>query len=619
MTGMRLTLICPPIRTSGYPDENPIGYLIRLAKQNSYTTYRWLLDGNGIETVDYEKLYQTFIGADWTGFKNAEQRELAQICALPNIHLNSTRLRYCPLCLQEANYWRIGWQLKLSAVCVRHRVWLQDLCPQCQKPYSFVSTGKKGCQCLEYLTAAELEPAVESVVELQRFLEQGIEQNHFELFDATQSLPLRRRSEWLVFLMSWLTLEEDADKPSRQSFQHLADIRSRAERSADALCLGQEGFWRYLQTIHLAGASSLGIQQKRLVCFYRQCFKEFPEPAFHRLREIVEHYATMNLIRDITEKHTLFGPNAKKTQHWYSFSKACKAYDLAPSELNRAIVDKHVRAHYDRTNEKYTKCAIYRPDLEKILPHLNELVTARDAMEILGVTKAQFVQLQNNGSFKFEATPREGYCSTWKYSKFELETLMETINRSAAPPSEDCILLSQILQNRIHGTIEMPFLHVYKGIVSGQLIVRKLDDKPRKLREFWLDKREFCYWLSQLQPKTDSITITEAAKVLGINEEFAYQLVNRGYLQHKLDSRNAKMIFPDHVNRFRQEFVILSTLSEKSKYSSSRIIEILDGDDIYPVDHNQPEKLRQRLYARADVLLSNKFYRYVQYLTETNQ
>ena len=112
------------------------------------------------------------------------------------------------------------------------------------------------------------------------------------------------------------------------------------------------------------------------------------------------------------------------------------------------------------------------------------------------------------------------------------------------------------------------------------------------------------------------MTITEAAKALGINEEFTYQLVNRGYLQHKLDSRDAKMVFPGHIRCFRQEFVILSKLSEKADYSSSYIINLLDHAEIYPVDQNDPEKLRQRLYARTDVLLSNDLFRYVELVPE---
>lgn len=614
MTGTPLTLVCPPIRTSSYPDENPIGYLMRLADKNTYPSYRWLLEGDGVETVDYAKLYETFLEADWTGFQNADIG-LVQICALPNIHLNATRLRYCPLCLQETHYWRIGWQLKLASACTHHQVWLHDVCPQCYREQSFIKAPDKHCNCLAKLAGARAIIAPSSVVRMQQFLEKGILEAGNPWFDAKQMPTLRQRSELLAFLMKWLAIGDELAKPGRRHFQRVSDFQAIAVQCAEALFSDQAGFWRYLHAIHFSRASVIGIQQKRLVYFYRQFFKEFPESLFQPLKAVVEQYVTKNLIRDITKKHTLFNNDTKKAQPWYSFNRACKQYNLAPSVLSRAISDKHVAAHHERTETNYTKCSIYRPDLEKILPHLKSLITAHDAAEILGATKAQFAQLQNSGCFKFEVLPREGYCSTWQYSKLELETIIDTINRGAAPPTDDCVLLAPALQNRIQGSIEMPFLQVFKAIVSGQLIVRKPDDQPRQFRNLWLDKAEFCRWLNQLRPQVAASTITKAAKLLRINEEFAYQLVNRGYLNHQLDSRNAKRICPDHISQFRQEYVILSKLSESSGLSSATLVEMLASLEIVPVDHDMADKLRQKLYRRADVLKANALSRYVEQLS----
>ncbi|WP_064031427.1 MULTISPECIES: TniQ family protein [Methylomonas] len=613
MTGTPLTLVCPAIRTSSYPDENPIGYLMRLADKNTYPSFRWLLAGKGVETVDYAKLYQTFLKADWTGFQNVDHG-LAQICTLPNIHLNATRLRYCPLCLQEAHYWRIGWQLKLASACTHHRVWLHDVCPQCYREQSFIKAPDKHCNCLAQLSSAQAIIAPSSVVQMQQFLENGALEAGNHWFEAKQLPTLRQRSELLAFLMKWLAIGDDLAKPGRPQFQHVSGFQATATQCADALFSDDGGFWRYLQAIHFNRASHIGIQQKRLVYFYRQFFKEFPESLFEPLKTVVEEYVTLNLIRDITKKHTLFSNDAKKVQPWVSFNRACKQYNLAASVLSRAITDKHVAAHHQTTQSNYTQCSIYRPDLEKILPHLKSLITAHDAAEILGVTKAQFLQLQKSGCFKFEIPPREGYCSTWQYSKLELETLIDTINRGAAPPTDDCVLLAATLQNRIRGSIEMPFLHVFKAIVSGQLIVRKPDDRPRQFRNLSLDKAEICRWLNQLRPQVAALTVTNAAKVLGISEEFAYQLVNRGYLNHQLDSRNAKRICPDHISQFRQDYVMLSKLSEASGLSSARLVDMLASSEIFPVDHNVADKLRQKLYRRADVLKTSALSQYVEQL-----
>jgi hypothetical protein len=614
MMNEQLTLICPPVRTSCFSDENPISFLVRLANLNKYPSYRWLLSGKGTGTINYELLYNILLTTDWAGY-NQTVPELQKICSLPNIHINSSRLRYCPLCLQEEPYWRIGWQIKLSVVCIRHQIWLHDVCPHCQKDQSVLKVDKNQSECLAQLVKAEAIPAPLSVFRMQQFLETGLMNQDNPLFDANHQSTMVERCELMVFMLKWLQVGKDLAKPARQTFQYVSDFRDNAIQCAEALFSDQSGFWRFLQTAHLSHAGYIGIQQKRLVYFYREFFNQFSGPSFQPLRDVVENYATMNLIRDITQKHTLFSPNAKKVQLWYSFQKACKEYGIASSVLDRAISDKQVKVHYE-SSKTYIKCSVYRPDLEKILPHLRELIPASHAAQILGVTKAQFSQLQNTGCFKFEIPPRKDYCSTWQYSKKELDTIIENIIMGAAPMTSDCLTISQIMQFHVRGSVEMPFLKLIKAILSGQIIVRKSDTQILKIRDLSIDREEFMGWLNNLRSGQEYMSVTEASKLLGVNEEFTYQLVNQGYLHHKIDSRNAKVIFPDHVRRFKQEYVMLSKLSEKSKISSAKIIETLELQEIFPVDHNDSNKLRQKLYTRADILKVKVLYCYVQYLPE---
>lgn len=324
----------------------------------------------------------------------------------------------------------MGWQLKLSVACARHQVWLHDFCPHCQKDQSVLKVDENQSECLEQLANADVVSAPPSVLWMQQFLEEGLLNQENTLFDTNHQLSIVERCELIVFMLKWLDIGKDLAKPARQKLLYVSDFQDKAIQCAEALFSDQSGFWRFLQTIHLSNASYIGIQQKRLVYFYRQFFKQFSGPSVLPLRDVVENYATMNLIRDINQKHTLFSPNAQKIQLWYSFQKACKEYGIASSVLSRAITDKQVNVHHEYA-KKYTKSAVYRPDLEKILPHLKRLIPASFAAQVLGVTKAQFSQLQNSGCFKFEISPRRGYCSTWQYSQPELSAIIENINRGA--------------------------------------------------------------------------------------------------------------------------------------------------------------------------------------------
>lgn len=61
----KLSIICPPVRPHCFPDENPISYLVRLARLNEYPSYRWLLTGKNAGTINYELLYDTLLENEW--------------------------------------------------------------------------------------------------------------------------------------------------------------------------------------------------------------------------------------------------------------------------------------------------------------------------------------------------------------------------------------------------------------------------------------------------------------------------------------------------------------------------------------------------------------------------
>ncbi len=606
MSLKELRLIKPLVRTQCYPDENPFSYLVRLANLNRYPSYRWLLAGKGVGTINYALLYKAFLREEWTGYHQSVP-ELGQISSLPSQFINATRLRYCPLCLQEESYWRIGWQLRLSAICIKHQIWLHDVCPVKRKGISFLDSLRQINQSSNNLIMAEAKVAPQSVQRIQKFLEKGFVNPENTLFNSHYQLSLLKRYKFIAFLIIFLDLRNDLTKARSIEGRYIILFRENLMQCADALFSDQSGFWRYLQTVHMKGAQNVDNQQARLVTFYRQFLGQFSGPIFQPLRHITENYATMHLIRDITEKHTLFSPNAKNDQLWYSFQKACNEYGLASSVLNRAIADQHVKAHQEVT-EKYTKCAIYRPDLEKILPHLQGLIPASKAAEVLGVTKAQFHQLQNTSCFKFEIPPRQDYCQTWQYSQPELDAIIENANKSASPMTADCVTIAQIMQHHIQGKIEAPFMQLFKAIFSGQLIVRKSDPAALKIRALAIDREEFLAWLNKLCPNLEVWSVTEAAKLLGVNEEFGYQLVNRGYLQYELDSRRGKVIHPEHIKQFHQDYVILAKFLKELEIGADKVIEILKSFDVFPVDHDHSEKLRQKLYRRADLLKTNLLF-----------
>lgn len=41
--------------------------------------------------------------------------------------------RYCPECLRAGRHWQTAWKLPWTFACTTHRVWLHDICPDCER------------------------------------------------------------------------------------------------------------------------------------------------------------------------------------------------------------------------------------------------------------------------------------------------------------------------------------------------------------------------------------------------------------------------------------------------------------------------------------------------------
>jgi len=73
------------------------------------------------------------------GERSGSLKQCMRRWILPGGH-RSSKLRYCPCCLQEAAYFRKSWRINWYAGCHRHKVILQDKCPACLSPQVLYKT-----------------------------------------------------------------------------------------------------------------------------------------------------------------------------------------------------------------------------------------------------------------------------------------------------------------------------------------------------------------------------------------------------------------------------------------------------------------------------------------------
>lgn len=112
---------------------------------------------------------------------------------------------------------------------------------------------------------------------------------------------------------------------------------------------------------------------------------------------------------------------------------------------------------------------------------------------------------------------------------------------------------------------------------------------------------DFISWFEIKKNNKDLLSIPSVAKILGINQQFAYELVS--YSCIKVVSKDqANWVTKSSLDDFHNKYIILSKLSKAAHLNSRTLISYLASRAIYPIDHYRDDKLRQKIYLKSHLI-----------------
>lgn len=146
------------------PDESLYSYLFRYAKGNyvdsisiltgyqiannlNYSEDKVLFkcikkivgDQNIFDKLVLNKYDYPFLGIGLDG-------DFFSKISTANYYLKN-RTKCCPLCLNEKNYHRIVWDIRIITTCLKHKVYLLDKCPKCLEKIEIKNILNEECKC----------------------------------------------------------------------------------------------------------------------------------------------------------------------------------------------------------------------------------------------------------------------------------------------------------------------------------------------------------------------------------------------------------------------------------------------------------------------------------------
>jgi len=582
-------LVYPPIHPVCSSDESPIGYLVRLAELNRYGSTKWMCaDGQLPRISELHRYPDLLAGSGWTGWPTETSSISAAVCLVDQSH-RLGRLRYCPACIRETQRWKAAWHLKASVVCAEHGGWLRDTCPACESPLPFKSRNTKLCKCGTDLSESALCLAPDAVRRQQEWLERGSVSG--SLIAAGHNLDLQMRSE-LILLFARFVGRDGIGKTGIDTrvlqMVTAADVMTLV---SDALFGGAEGFTRFLDTSLSVGASEQG--ERRLSRFYKAFYRACEDGCFDPYKHLLEQYLNQHWPKALSRRNSLFKDRTIQSHPWLALQAACREFAVPKSHMRAAIAGDGVRS-MSVQGPKRESVLVWKPDVVRLKERLADSLTAKDAADYLGVTKKQFGQLRQSGYFTHQTAPGSASRGVWAFSKEELSGFLTSLVHSSSAPPE-AMTMNQALR-RFRSGVKEPLVIIVEAIRQGSLGAYASSPKP-KIRELVFDSHQFEEWYRTLSSGSEFFSITEAAKRLGIHQEFAYQLANAGLLEtHSSNNQSGQVVSQHSIDKFCSEYVLLRDLAREAGRSSASVMSDLASRGIQPVDVDWEHRLRQIVY-----------------------
>jgi hypothetical protein len=595
------------IRPYPYRNEGPKGYLLRLAEAN------WM-PLKQLQSIGLMYEYQTLQMEALMPPKEVDP-ELHQSVEYYSALLyrkervwNHKIPRHCPQCLGEDAFWRAEWELFFHDACSIHGTWLIDQCSSCGNQLSWDRDSIVRCHCGADLRVEVANSCPDSVIKLSQILRIKInrinrDQQITAPFTKTDIEQTQRIIRYLGTYMS-----ESADKNPLKVKQvaHMSRSWTITSLAAEILTSWPDAFYRSLTNIQSkSAAEDKPTFNKVFGHAYHYLYRGLTGSAFVEMREAFEIWLSQSWRGGLAKRNKRLTAFVVDHATWIPGNLACDILGISGQRLKYLIREGAIEGECYITEKEREFIMVHRETLEVVKQNLSGEIDMTTARTLLGLGKKRTQQLLR---LIFPEARKSGTSSSspWTVSRFEVNKLLEvSVNiPKVCIPDEDCVSLAHILRywawtakdiaNLVNAirTQELLPINVLEGVAGITAWVF-----PEKVLKAWRE--------ASLQGLGMWLTITQAAKLLGMHEQSAYDAVKLNLLNSELlhrQPRGGKRIRRTEVDRFKSTYILASELAQRLGVSPRMAIGILAKQAITPVSGPLIDNGRQVIFLRTPAI-----------------
>lgn len=580
-----------PVRPSPIEGESAIGFLIRVAAANGYEQPRHLQ--RAVRTLDRlcDALRMPVNGltplvGPFPSYWGGAELRTGLAAADYNHHL----MRWCPLCLEESDHLRGQWFLKLCTVCTRHSAYLHDHCPSCGQPQRLERPSVSTCYCGNHLMAARITPASTPVTRLTQAIEDAIAG-----LAPTEGLPPLKASEW-VRLAKYLGQFSESSQPKRPgqvANLHLLEVATTLMHGLSHLLDDwPTNFQAVLASIHRTQQATPSLR-RAFSPIYRVLYVELNAPCFQFLRDAFETYLHENWWGLVCKRNRSLRPETVENHPRLTFKDAARQAGTSPAMVRHLAQGELIASMESPLPSGRRTRSIHQREVERLALIAQGMLTLADVAELLQLPERRIRELVSAGIVIPSVSKSSTGSAAWGFSRESVCSLSAVVGKVS--PGAVAVAIKRILRTwRLRSNEFVALVH---AVMSGQL--RSTNSTPIPFGAICLAKEEAREWLRSFRLHGDSwLSVDEAARILELKQQVAYELVAKGLLPSVRTTSSVRQISASDLRTFQGNYVSLAELARVRQCSPRSL---LAATNAVPVSGPSVDGARQYFFRRIDL------------------
>lgn len=591
-----------------YPNivEGPMGYLYRLAESNyirvsdlkqlgfEYKHSNLQHEGLLPEEILHRKLHRD------VAFKS-------QLLDLTPRVWNHKIARFCPHCLQFDPVWRAEWELYFYDVCHLHQCWLVDQCSSCGSKLDWNRSSLLRCNCGADLRTEHTQFSPTNLTRLSLLISHKLNQSEIgEMDEFVKQLDLEKFQRFIKYIGNYMDPAAGRNPLKMRGASILSNSWPVTSVAAEIIAGWPESFFNALDRIQQHSATE-NIPSLKTVFgqAYSYIYKGLKDAAFAPLRDKFEHWISQSWKGVLAKRNKRLALLLLSRAQWIPGNLASDKLGISMQRLELLIRDGEIygEIYYSEKGRKYV---MVRQDcLQRVKANLQGEIDMLAAGELLGLTKRRMRKVLH---YLFPEARKSGNSpsSPWCINRHHINNLLDIAEQleSLVIPDEDCVSLAHILRFWANSAEEI--VAIINAVRDKEIeLVAKLDGCAGI--SCWIFKEQpLRSWLHQFRSgKSTWMTITQAAVLLGIKEQVAYDMVRLGFLKSDVmpqQSKRGTRVRKVEMEHFKAKYIFATEIADQFGVSPRKAIKFLNGKKVSPISGPQVDDGRQVLFERSETL-----------------